>query len=204
MFLPKGTHVRPLSVKENDMKNPAAKLIALYNSDLSYCEPALKDDFHREGKKVLRRLAACMGLRPSEYDVRSNKAGIAVSGEITLHTDSIYLQLEQSVMGDDAALLMRSCKGRKDYVGGMNHFAPIDALADLEQLAVYLEGVGRNQVCGMFWNSEQVRIDVAHIRANKVISPELERVRDRFENDEVSLDVFEHAIHNAERMKSAA
>ncbi len=186
------------------MKNPAAKLIELYASDLSYCEPSLKDAFHREGKKVLRRLAACMGLRPGEYDVRSNKAGIAVSGEIILHTHSVYLQLSQCFMGHDSALLMRACKGRKDYVGGMNHFAPIDALADLEQLAVYLEGVGRNQVCGMFWNSEQVRIDVAHIRANKVISPELERVRDRFENDEVSLDVFEHAIHNAERLKSAA
>jgi hypothetical protein len=86
----------------------------------------------------------------------------------------------------------------------MNHFAPIEAFADLEQLAIYLEGVGRNQVCGMFWNSEQVRIDVAHIRANKVISPELERVRDRFENNEISLDEFEHAIHIAERMKSAA
>jgi hypothetical protein len=195
MFLPKGTHVFPLSVKENDMKNPATKLIELYGNDLSYCDPSLKDAFHREGKKVLRRLTAC---------IRSNKAGIAVSGEITLHTDSIYLQLEQSVMGDDAALLMRSCKGRKDYVGGMNHFAPIDALVDLEQLTVYLEGVGSNQVCGMFWNVEQVRIDVAHIRANKVISPELEQVRDRFENDEISLTVFEHAIHNTERMKSVA
>jgi hypothetical protein len=186
------------------MKNPAANLIELYSSDLSYCEPSLKDSFHHEGKKVFRRLAACMGLRASEYDIRSNKAGIAVSGEITLHTDRIYLQLEQSVMGDDAALLMRSCKGRKDYVGGMNHFAPIDALADLEQLAVYLDGVSRDQVCGMYWNAEQVRFDVAHIRANKVISPELERVRNRFENGEISLDVFEHAIHNAERIKSAA
>jgi hypothetical protein len=186
------------------MQNPAAKLIEIYASDLSYCDPYLKDDFHRKGKKVFRRVAVCMGLRPGEYNVRSNKAGVAVSGEIILHTDSVYLQLEQSILGDDSALLMRSCKGRNDYVGGMNHFAPIDALSDLEQLAIYLEGVSRKQVCGMFWNSEQVRIDVAHIRANKVISPVLERVRDRFENDDIPIEVFEHAIRNAERMKSAA
>jgi hypothetical protein len=185
------------------MKNPAAKLIEIFSSDLSNCDPLFKEAFHWEGRKVFRRLASHMGLLPREYDVRSNKGGIAVSGEIILHTDRVYLHLSQG-MGPELSLMMRSCDGRKDYIGGKNHFAPIDVLADFERMAIYLEGVGRNQVSGMFWNDEQVRIDIAHIRANKVISPELERVRDRFQNDEISIDVFEHAIHNAERIRSAA
>ncbi|MEW8092246.1 MAG: hypothetical protein AB2784_21780, partial [Candidatus Thiodiazotropha endolucinida] len=93
---------------------------------------------------------------------------------------------------------------RDDFTGGMNHFAPAEALQDLNRLAVYLEGVSRNQVCGMYWNPDQVRIDVAHIRANKIISPELERVRDRFEADEIPIEAFEYAIESAERRRMAA
>ncbi|MCG7928962.1 MAG: hypothetical protein ABW104_18035 [Candidatus Thiodiazotropha sp. 6PLUC2] len=186
------------------MKNPANKLIEIYSQNLSYCDPDLKNAFHSEAKKVLRKLAKLMGLTSADYDLRSNKAGIAVSGEITLHTSNLYLQVEKTCMGDDAAIMMRSCKGRKDFVGGMNHFAPISALEDLEQFAIYLEGIARNQVCGMHWDPLQVRFDVANIRANKIISPELERVRDRFEDNEIPIEVFEQAINNAERVRSAA
>ncbi|MEW8139537.1 MAG: hypothetical protein AB2761_20940 [Candidatus Thiodiazotropha endolucinida] len=186
------------------MKFSVIKLITIITQDLSYCDPALKDAFHQEGKKVFRHLAKLMGIKPDDYDVRSNKAGIAVSGEVTLHTASVYVQLSQPVVDGEHVLLMRSCQGRDDYTGGMNHFAPAEALQDLNRLAVYLEGVSRNQVCGMYWNPDQVRIDVAHIRANKIISPELERVRDRFEADEIPIEAFEYAIESAERRRMAA
>ncbi len=100
--------------------------------------------------------------------------------------------------------MLRSCKGRKDYTGGMNHFAPISALQNLELFALYAECVASNMACGMYWDLEQVRYDVAHYRANRVISPELERVRDRFEDGELPIEVFEQAITMAERTRAAA
>jgi hypothetical protein len=46
-----------------------------------------KDAFHRNARRQLKLLAAALGLPPAKFDLRSNKAGIAVSGEITLHAD---------------------------------------------------------------------------------------------------------------------
>jgi hypothetical protein len=56
----------------------------------------------------------------------------------------------------------------------------------------------------MCWVPDQVRIDIAQIRANRVISPELEHVRERFEDGDLTIEVFEQAIENAERMRVAA
>ena len=44
-------------------------------------------------------------------------AGTAVSGEITLHGDHLYVQVSQSALGSHSGILFRTCKGRKDYVG---------------------------------------------------------------------------------------
>jgi hypothetical protein len=38
-------------------------------------------------------------------------------------------------MGNGSGILFRSCKGRKDYVGGPNNFAPLDLLNNPEELA---------------------------------------------------------------------
>jgi hypothetical protein len=183
---------------------PASRLIHILGQDLSYCDPSLKQAFHQEGRKVLRRIARLMGLQKGQYEVRSNLAGIAVSGEVTLHTDQVYVQIAQPSMGESFAILLRSCKGRMDYTGGMNHFAPIAALQNLEQFAHYVECVAHNQACGMVWNPKQIRCDVAHFRANRVINPELERVRERFEAGELTIEVFEQAITMAERNRAAA
>jgi len=51
--------------------------------------------FHSRGKPQLRRIATALGLEPGSYDLRSNQAGIAVSGEITLHGDHLYVQVSQ-------------------------------------------------------------------------------------------------------------
>jgi hypothetical protein len=60
---------------------------------------------------------------------------IAVSGEITLHHDRVYIQVCQPATGHDSGILIRSCKGRKDYTGGRNHFAPLLLLDDIPALA---------------------------------------------------------------------
>ena len=94
-----------------------------------------KASFHRAAKRQLKALAKELGLAVGTYDVRSNMGGIAVSGEVTLHSESLYVDVSQSCMGPNMGILIRSCRGRKDYTGGRNNFAPLDLLNDIPALA---------------------------------------------------------------------
>ena len=87
--------------------------------------------FHYAGRRFLNKLAQVLGLAPTSFEVRCNLAGIAVSGEVTLHAERLYVQLSESAVGGGGvSILYRSCKGRKDYTGGQNHWKRI---ADLER-----------------------------------------------------------------------
>lgn len=97
--------------------------------------------FHSRAKSQLRRVATTLGLEPGSYDLRSNQAGIAVSGEITLHGDHLYVQVSQSAMGYHSGVLFRTCKGRKDFVGGPNNFASLDLLNRPGELAHWIREV---------------------------------------------------------------
>lgn len=94
-----------------------------------------KRGFHLTGKKRLRALAKAIGFAPETFDLRSNGGGIAVSGEVTLHHERLYVQISQPSTGADSGILIRTCRGRKDYTGGRNHFAPLSMLDDCEALA---------------------------------------------------------------------
>jgi hypothetical protein len=98
-------------------------------------DPEAKRLFHTHARRHLLALAATLGLDDGHCDLRSNQAGIAVSGEITLHADRLYLQVSQSCMGPDAGILFRRCEGRRDYVGGVNNFASLDLLHQPDELA---------------------------------------------------------------------
>lgn len=87
-----------------------------------------KEAWLKKGKALLRRLAKDIGFDKGTYDIRVNKGGIAVSGEVILHHDYLYVQL--SGFGRDAGFARR-CKGRKDYVGGVNNTLSSDRYADL-------------------------------------------------------------------------
>lgn len=94
-----------------------------------------KDAFHNAAKKRLKALAQYCGWPTTSYDLRSNKGGLAVSGEITLHHDHLYVAVSQGRIGGDTGILIRTCKGRRDYVGGPNTFATIQLLDDIPALA---------------------------------------------------------------------
>ena len=96
---------------------------------------AQKRSFHTTGRKRLKALAAALGLEAGAYDVRSNLGGTAVSGEVTLHGEHLYVQICQPATGWDSGILIRTCQGRKDYTGGANHFAPLSRLDDIPRLA---------------------------------------------------------------------
>ena len=97
--------------------------------------------FHSRAKSQLRRIATALDLEPGSYDLRSNQAGIAVSGEIILHSDHLYVQVSQSAMGYHSGILFRICKGRKDFVGGPNNFASLDLLNRPGDLAHWIREV---------------------------------------------------------------
>lgn len=98
-----------------------------------------KEGFHRAARSQLRKLADELGLEKGSYEIRSNRGGNAVSGEIVLHHDHVYVQVSQPVSGPRdgyrSGVLIRTCKGRKDYAGGDNDFAPLAALDQIGKLA---------------------------------------------------------------------
>ena len=66
---------------------------------------------------------------------------IAVSGEVTLHGEHLYLQICQPATGADSGILIRTCQGRKDYTGGRNNFLPLSWLDQTEALAGYCQRI---------------------------------------------------------------
>ena len=103
--------------------------------------PEAKQRFHTAARQRLRELADYLGFAPGDYDLRSNAAGIAVSGEITLHHEHVYIQVSQSSMGPENGILIRTGEGRRDYTGGNNHFAPLRLLDDMPALAAQVRAV---------------------------------------------------------------
>lgn len=113
-----------------------------FMEDCTYDE-SKKAAFHSAAKKQLKKLATThLGFPAGSYDLRSNKGGIAVSGEITLHHDDIYITVSQSSMGSDRSVMLRTCEGRKDYSGGQNNFASLGLLGD-DNLPVLAEKASR-------------------------------------------------------------
>lgn len=91
-----------------------------------------KADLHVKGRTFLRNLAKRLGLETKDFEIRSNKAGPAVSGEVTLHSDSLYLQLSEAAMSTGIRLMYRGCKSRKDYCGLMNNYASVEEMSSVE------------------------------------------------------------------------
>jgi hypothetical protein len=105
-----------------------------FRKRVSY-DPDGKRLFHMHARRRLLELAASLGFAPCAFDLRSNEGGIAVSGEVTLHADHLYVQVSQPATGSDTGVLFRSCRDRRDYVGGVNNFASLDLLHQPATLA---------------------------------------------------------------------
>lgn len=102
-----------------------------WTKDCGY-DAAQKRLFHSTARARLRRLAMELSLPTGSYDLRSNQGGIAVSGEVTLHHEQVYVQVSQ---GFGPGVLIRTCRGRRDYTGGPNNSAELDLLDDVPALA---------------------------------------------------------------------
>lgn len=104
-----------------------------------------KQLFHRHARARLKALAQELKFPSGSFDLRSNAGGLAVSGEITLHHDTVYIQVCQPATGWDSGIMIRTCKGRRDYTGGANNFVPLRMLDDLPTLADRVRSI-------MHWN----------------------------------------------------
>lgn len=116
------------------------KYISVARKPIAYDESA-KKDFLRMGRQLAIIMASRMGLNEDQYDVRVNKAGPAVSGEVVLHTEDHYVFLGQFSGILEPGFLVRSCKGRNDYTGGRNHFVKWEDLRDLDKVVRFIKSL---------------------------------------------------------------
>lgn len=105
-----------------------------FTLNVSYDADA-KRRFHSQGDAVLRRLAQELGYGKGDFDLRHNQGGIAVSGEITLHSDTLYVEISQTALGPEMGFMWRTVRNRKDYTGGQNQWSAWYTLNDLPALA---------------------------------------------------------------------
>ena len=105
----------------------------------SYNETA-KARFKRESMALLRKVVKILELPKGTYDLRYNPAGIACSGDATLHAEDFYVSFNLDV---SEWVLVRTCKGRKDYTGGTNRQFTFAKLAEegAQGLATFIRGV---------------------------------------------------------------
>lgn len=96
---------------------------------------ANKRAFHRAARERLHKLAQALHLAPNSYDIRSNRGGPAVSGEIILHHEQLYICINQPPCGIAMGLLYRSCSGRRVSTGGHNMMTSLLMLDDIPALA---------------------------------------------------------------------
>ena len=116
------------------------RLHDLLSQDLSYIHgerergpSGAKKTFLHVGRVFLRALAKDLGLRDAV--VRSNAAGIAVSGECSLsgmwEENGIYICVGQFAAGGKNVVLYRTIRSLKDCRGGYNNWICLDEWEDM-------------------------------------------------------------------------
>lgn len=112
---------------------------AEYNALMASCgyNPAAKKEFHRVAAKYLKRLQRQLDGMYGDGGLRHNQGGIAVSGDITLHLERLYVQVSEpfAQWGEKKVVMFRECKGLKDYTGGQNNFADAATFMDTARFA---------------------------------------------------------------------
>jgi hypothetical protein len=133
----------PVSLESKVNRKPpfnVGRYINIATTPVAYNESA-KREFLRTGEQMAILMASKMGLNEDQYEVRVNKGGIAVSGDVVLHTDAHYVRLSQSTGILESGFLVRSCEGRGDFTGGRNHFVKWEDLRDLDKVCEFILGL---------------------------------------------------------------
>ncbi|WP_409967666.1 hypothetical protein RFF05_13965 [Bengtsoniella intestinalis] len=124
-----------MSIKSQQAK--MKQLATLLEGNLSYiygekeCGPnGAKVEFHRHGKAFLRGMAKDLAF--TDFIVRSNTAGIATSGEVSLYglwdNEGLMITLSQFDLHNDV-MLYRTITQIKGGQHGFNQWLPLNALS---------------------------------------------------------------------------
>lgn len=116
--------------------NEIAAMIAV-EGNCSYNE-VNKAEFKRLSRKFLKALRDALGI---SADIRYNAAGIACSGDASLHGDAIYVSFNADGFG--LGILFRKCEGRRDYGSkSPNRWYSLRSLSEqgIEGLAIAVKG----------------------------------------------------------------
>jgi hypothetical protein len=100
-----------------------------------------KEEFLSLCRSYAKMIVKELGLTPEQYEIRTNRAGVAVSGDVHLHTDSLYVAFEQTCLGNDWGYMYRSCKGKKDYTGGYNRWMKWENLINVQGVVTVFKDV---------------------------------------------------------------
>jgi len=118
-------------------KKDIARLIHLVTSShinaFSEEGEATKEEFIKLCRAYLKMIVAELGLTKEQYEIRVNRSGVAGSGDITLHSDTLYVQLSQSCCYR-SMFMYRSCKGQRDCIGGTNQWMEWKKLLDISSV----------------------------------------------------------------------
>jgi hypothetical protein len=79
---------------------------------------SLKGEYKNLGRKILKYIAEQMKLLKGAYEIRWNPGGTACSGDHCLHTNKVYVALDDNL--SCGWFYWRTVKGMKDYCGGRN------------------------------------------------------------------------------------
>ena len=122
--------------------NPEERKILIDFADWMLHKPLIseydgsKKIFHQRGKRVLRIIAKSLEIPDEIYEIRYNRGGPAVSGDLVLHSDHVYIMFNADHVCD--WILYRSCLSRTDYSGGPNHSCTWKDLHDNPDLQINL------------------------------------------------------------------
>lgn len=89
----------------------------IMKQDLGYNESA-KKQFLSKARSVLKSVAKELSL--SDFDISKNKGGIAVSGEVSLKTDGLYIQVSQCLRDENLQVMYRSFDPQSNKHGSNN------------------------------------------------------------------------------------
>ena len=106
----------------------------------------VKDKFGRLGKRAFKELAEYLGL--TKFNVNFNKAGVAVSGDLTLmgmieSEQGVYISYSKDGFQDK--VLYRTITHLKDYSGGSNNYFHEIAFAEPELIKEKVESLWKNK-----------------------------------------------------------
>ena len=89
----------------------------------------LKEQFLREARGMLNRLALHLGLTPGSFDIRTNRAGVAAAGEVILQHDRFVICVDGGIYFRGAkSFYWRTCRDCTTSTGGANHWVSFQQL----------------------------------------------------------------------------